>query len=103
MAGKLPNGDIKSLKDLMLMNPGQFMAGMGTPKQQQILVNYAQSWSVIYFMVRNPSIMKQFVRPYFNMLAEGKSHEEAYEETFAPKIATIEKLWKDYYANKKYE
>ncbi|MFC1582839.1 DUF1570 domain-containing protein [Planctomycetota bacterium] len=104
LAGKLAHGDIKPLKRLMVMSPAEFMAGMGHPqKQQQVLVNYAHSWSVVYFMVRNPNIMKKVVRPYFIMLAEGKSREEAYQKTFAPKIATIEKLWKDYYIKKKYK
>jgi len=98
LKGRVRGGRVKPLEEIMCADHAAFMQGLGN----QVLVNYAQSWSLVYFMAMNRNLMDQFLRPYFNLLCKGASKEEAYEKVFKPRIRTIEKVWKDYYLTGKY-
>jgi hypothetical protein len=97
--GKVPGASIRPLKDFMLSDAAEFMGNIGN----QAILNYSQAWSMIYFLLMNPEMMEKYLKPYFKLLKDGNSKEEAFQATFAPVIQTIELKWKDYYQNKKYE
>ncbi|MFH1707976.1 MAG: tetratricopeptide repeat protein [Planctomycetota bacterium] len=98
LEGRFPGAALVTLKEFMLFDPSGFMGNIGN----QAILNYSQAWSVVYFLLMNPEFMDKYLRPYFKLLKEGKSKDEAFTATFAPVIHSIEVKWKDYYQSKKY-
>ncbi len=98
-AGKVPNASVMDMKDMMLADHKTFQGGFGN----QTLVNYSHVWSMMYYFIMNKQMMQNYLKPYFNLLVEGKTREEAYEAVFAGKINEIQSSWREYYTKKKYD
>jgi len=99
LRGRIRGASLQSIEDIMCSDHSAFMKGMG----YQVLLNYAQSWSLIYLMITEKALMDRFLRPYFELLCEGTTKEEAYEKIFKPHARQIEKIWKSYYLDRKYK
>lgn len=97
--GAVSGAALLPLEELMLADASDFMGDIGA----QTGVNYAQSWSLVYYMIMNKNVMDEYLRPYFKLLAQGRNKEDAYAEVFKARVKGIETMWLNYYRDKRYE
>ncbi len=86
----IQNDSARSMKELMLMSQAELY------DPATALANYAQSWSIIYFLCEYEN-RKYFplLGKYFNALRAGKDQDEAYKSAFGDQdMKKLDKEWR---------
>jgi len=90
-------GTSMPLSDLINITSPQWHANMSDPTRSQL--QYAQSWSLVYFLVHGDPRYRSAFETYLNALGRGFDHNQAYARGFgnAPTQA-MEKRWREFIA-----
>ncbi|MGH7297108.1 MAG: DUF1570 domain-containing protein, partial [Polyangiaceae bacterium] len=94
----IQKGRIRPWKQLMLMSQRELY------EPDWAGIHYAESWSIIYFLIRGGAAPDQTTGPYFPLLdayfkalRKGGGQEAAYEKAFGKvDVPALEKAWKEY-------
>lgn len=98
MQAALKSGATVPFDDLLSLETRQWNGVLASqPERAGIL--YAQSWSMIYFLIKGQGGRFQpLLEKYLMLISDGRSSSSAFRDTFGKDIAAFEKMWRQYIA-----